>query len=81
MHEQQHFDAYLPRAKACVRIAGLHDAQVFVRRWTIREKDPTLKALGRRLDNVRSAETAANALGELKSALASRGLLREPSED
>ena len=78
MHEpaQQHFDAYLPRATACVRIAGLHDAQVFIRRWTIRDKDPLLKALGRRLDRVSSAETTASALGELQSMLASRGLLR-----
>jgi hypothetical protein len=79
-HEQRPFDAYLPRASVAVRVGGLHDAQVFVRRWTIRDKDPALKALGRRLDRVSSAEAAASALGELHNALASRGLLRPRAE-
>ena len=35
-HEQRPFDAYLPRASVAVRVGGLHDAQVFVRRWTRR---------------------------------------------
>lgn len=69
------FDACLPQLAQSVHIASLYDAQIFARRWVIRDKDPALKALVRRLDNVRSAETAASALGELKSALASRGLL------
>lgn len=76
--DQHPFDAYLPRSVAAIRVGGLHDAQVFVRRWTIRDKDPALKALGRRLDRVSSAEAAASALGELQSALESRGLLRQP---
>jgi hypothetical protein len=76
--EQHAFDAYLPRGVAPVHVGGLHDAQVFVRRWTIRDKDPALKALGRRLDRVSSAEAAASALGELQSVLAARGLLRPP---
>jgi hypothetical protein len=78
MHDPEHprFNACLPRGAVAIRIASLHDAQVFVRRWTIRDKDPTLKALGRRLDRVSSAETAASSLGALRDALASRGLLR-----
>ena len=78
--EQQPFDAYLPRGVASIRVGGLHDAQVFVRRWTIRDKDPALKALGRRLDRVSSAESAASALGDLQNALASRGLLRRRAD-
>jgi hypothetical protein len=78
--EQTSFDAYLPHGVASIRVGGLYDAQVFVRRWTIRDKDPALKALGRRLDRVSSAEAAASALGELQSALASRGLLRRREE-
>jgi hypothetical protein len=74
--EHQHFDACLPRAAIAIRIAGLHDAQVFVRRWVIRDKDPALKALVRRLDRVHSAESAARGIDDLRSALASRGLLR-----
>ena len=75
-HEQ--FDALLPRVDKSVRITCLHDAQVFARRWVIRDKDPALKALVRRLDDVRSSESAAGALDDLRSALASRGLLPHP---
>jgi hypothetical protein len=74
--EHRHFDACLPRGTVVIRIAGLHDAQVFVRRWAIRDKDPALKALGRRLDRAHSAENTASVIDELRSALASRGLLR-----
>lgn len=70
------FDACLPRLEKAVRITGLHDAQVFTRRWCIRDKDPALKALMRCLDNARSAEMAAGALTDFRRALAARGLLR-----
>ena len=73
--DNQPFDACLPRVAKAVRIAGLHDAQVFTRRWVIRDKDPALKALMRCLDKAHSAETSTRALRDLKSALASRGLL------
>jgi hypothetical protein len=75
-HDKQNFDACLPRLTEAVRIRTLHDAQVFARRWVIRDKDPALKALVRRLERAGSAENAASALGELRSALAARGLLR-----
>jgi hypothetical protein len=75
--DNQHFDACLPQVAKSVRITCLHDAQVFARRWVIRDKDPALKALVRCLEKARSAETSANALQELKSALESRGLLRQ----
>ena len=75
--DEQQFDACLPRLTEPVRIRSLHDAQIFARRWVIRDKDPALKLLVRRLDKVRSGETAASALGELKSALAARGLLQQ----
>ena len=73
--DSQQFDACLPRAIKAVRITGLHDAQVFTRRWTIRDKDPALKALMRCLDRARGAEMSAQAVLDFKTALASRGLL------
>ena len=73
--DNQQFDACLPRLAKAVRIAGLHDAQVFTRRWVIRDKDPALKRLMRCLDKAHSAEMSACALRDFKSALASRGLL------
>ena len=76
--DNQQFEACLPQVAKSVRITGLYDAQVFARRWVIRDKDPALKALVRCLEKARSAETSASALRDLKSALASRGLLPEP---
>jgi len=75
--DDQQFDACLPQVPKPVRITCLHDAQVFARRWVIRDKDPALKALVRCLERARSAETSASALRELKSALQSRGLLSQ----
>jgi hypothetical protein len=77
--ESQSFEACLPRLEKSVRITCLHDAQVFARRWVIRDKDPDLKALVRRLDRARSGDSASGALGELRRALASRGLLPRAS--
>jgi hypothetical protein len=73
--EHRQFHACLPRVEKAVRITGLHDAQVFTRRWIIRDKDPELKALMRSLDRARGAEMAERALLDFKGALASRGLL------
>ena len=79
--DNQPFDACLPRVARAVRIAGLYDAQVFTRRWVIRDKDPALKALMRRLDRAHnSSETSAHALRDFKAALASRGLLPQLTE-
>jgi hypothetical protein len=69
------FDANLPRLSKPVRISTFHDAQVFVRRWAIRDKDLAIRALRRRLDRAHSAETADSALVDLKRELAARGLL------
>jgi len=44
------FDACLPRLSKPVRISSFHDAQVFVRRWAIRDKDRAIRALRRRMD-------------------------------
>jgi hypothetical protein len=79
--DEQQFDACLPRLTESVHIRSLHDAQIFARRWAIRDKDPALKALVRRLNKVRSGEHAASALGELRNALATRGLLRRIGAD
>jgi len=73
--DHQQFDACLPRVEKAVRITGLYDAQVFTRRWIIRDKDPELKALMRCLDKARGAEMAARAMLDFKTALAARGLL------
>ena len=69
------FDARLPRLSKPVRISSFHDAQVFVRRWAIRDKDLAIRALRRRMDRAHSAETADSALLELRRELAVRGLL------
>lgn len=79
--DEAHFDACLPHRSEPIHIRSLYDAQVFARRWVIRDKDPALKALVRRLDRVRSGEHAASAFGELRSALAERGLLRQVGRD
>jgi hypothetical protein len=71
------FDAYLPGVSTAIRITSFHDAQIFARRWSIRDKDLALKGLVRRLDRANSSSSAENALRELKQALASRGLLRQ----
>lgn len=73
--EYRPFDALLPGVEKSVRIATLHDAQVFARRWVIRDKDPELKALVRRLDKARSSDSMAAALEALRQALTSRKLL------
>jgi hypothetical protein len=69
------FDAHLPGVSQSVRIASFHDAKVFVCRWTIRDKDPLLKALLRQMEHARSSATADSAIRQLQQALALRGLL------
>jgi len=73
--QTNYFDANLPGASQTVRIASLQDAKVFVCRWTIRDKDPSLKTLLRQMEQTRSSATADSAIGQLKQMLAARGLL------
>ena len=70
-----YFDAGFPGATQTVRITCLHEAKVFARRWVIRDKDPALKALLRRMEKANSSATADVAVRELKQALACRGML------
>jgi hypothetical protein len=56
--QTNYFDAHLPGASQSVRIASFYDAKVFVCRWTIRDKDPSLKELLRHMDQARSSATA-----------------------
>jgi hypothetical protein len=70
-----YFDAAFPGASQVVRIANLHEAKVFARRWVIRDKDPALKALVRRMEKANSFATGDIAIQQLKQALASRGML------
>src|SRR6266852_1830444 len=69
------FDACLPRLGKPVRISSFHDAQVFVRRWAIRDKDRAIRALRRRMDRANSSESADTAIQDMKHELAARGLL------
>ena len=50
----RHFEAHLPLVASAVRITSLYDAQVFMRRWVIRDKDRNLKALLRTLERANS---------------------------
>ncbi len=72
------FDANLPSFDRRVRINSFHDAQVFVRRWAIRDKDRAIRALLRRMEKANSSEAANSAIEELKRELAARGLLPGP---
>lgn len=69
------FDARLPGVAAGVRITSLFDAQVFTRRWVIRDKDRSLKLLLRTLERADSSERIETAMEEFKQALAARALL------
>jgi hypothetical protein len=80
-HAHEPFDAWLPRLTASIRISTLHDAQVFARRWVIRDKDPELKSLLRRVDRVNGSDAALLAMNELRAALAKRGLLSSSRTD
>jgi len=69
------FDASFIGATQVVRIATFHEAKIFARRWVIRDKEPALKALLRRIEQANSSATEDSAIRELKQALASRGML------
>jgi hypothetical protein len=69
------FDANLPNLSKSVRIKSFYEAQVFVRRWAIRDKDPSIRVLLRKLERANSATTANRAILDLKCELAARGLL------
>ncbi len=72
------FAAYLPRLGEPVRIGTYADAQLFVRRWTIRDKDPTLRELARRMERANSSERMNETMRELRRELAARGMLSAP---
>jgi hypothetical protein len=69
------FDANLPDLARPVRIKSFYEAQVFVRRWMIRDKDRSIRLLCRKLETANSAMTVNDAIQELKQELAARGLL------
>jgi rRNA-processing protein FCF1 len=69
------FEANLPGLSKPIRILTRNDAEVFTCRWTIRDRDPALKALLREMKSANSSATADVAIRRLKQALASRGLL------
>lgn len=69
------FVAYLPGLAAPVRIGTYADAQVFVRRWTIRDRDRAVRELAQRMDRANSSERMGRAMRELRRELAARGML------
>ena len=71
----QEFDANLPHLSKPVRISSFHDAQVFVRRWAIRDKDLAIRKLRGRMDRANSTESSDSAMQALKHELAARDLL------
>ena len=74
---EHHFEAFLPGVAAPVRIGSLYDAQVFTRRWVIRDKDLALKALLRKMDAANSSDSGYAAIRDFKAALVARGLLAD----
>ena len=72
---ERHFEAHLPLVATAVRITSLYDAQVFMRRWVIRDKDRNLKALLRTLERANSAARINVAMEDFKRALAAHALL------
>jgi hypothetical protein len=58
----RHFEAHLPLVATAVRITSLYDAQVFMRRWVIRDKDRNLKAVLRTPERANSADHPAMSL-------------------
>jgi hypothetical protein len=71
----QHFDARLPSVAAAIRITSIYDAQIFMRRWVIRDKDRNLKALLRRLERANSIALIDDAMRDFRQALSAHGLL------
>jgi len=69
------FTAFLPQVGTSVRISSFSDAQIFMRRWAIRDKDRTVRALLRQMERANSSESADRAIRDLKGELAKRGLL------
>ena len=63
----EHFDACLPQVAGAVRITSLADAQVFTRRWCIRDKDRDLKVLLKRLERVNSSDKGYDAIRDFKA--------------
>ena len=76
----QQFEANLPGLSKPIRILTRSDAEVFLCRWTIRDRDPELKSLLREMQRANSAATTTIATLRLKQALKSRGLLGRVDE-
>jgi hypothetical protein len=73
------FEALLPRLDTPVRIGCFQDALVFVRRWTIREKDLEVRDLLRRMQRASNWHDTLSLVGELRQKLATRGRLQQAS--
>ena len=69
------FDTTLPDLARPVRIKSFYEAQVLVRRWTIKDKDPSIRSPCRRLETANSAITVNSAIREVTQKLTARGLL------
>ena len=71
----RHFEAHLPLVATAVRITSLYDAQVFMRRWVIRDKVRNLQAVLRTPERANSAAQINVAMEDFKRALAAHALL------
>jgi hypothetical protein len=65
----------LPCVAAAIRITSIYDAQIFMRRWVIRDKERNLRVLLRKLERANSVALIDDAMGDFKQALSARGLL------
>ena len=71
----RHFEAHLSLVATAMRITSLYDAQVFMRRWVIRDKDRNLKAVLRTPERANSAAQINVAMEDFKRPLAAQALL------
>ncbi len=67
------FEAMLPRLATPIRVDCFQDALVFVRRWTIRDKDLEVRDLLRRMQKANNSRDIHSLVGELRQKLAPEG--------
>jgi hypothetical protein len=74
MPPDHHFSATLPGTVVLIRITSLYEAQIFLRRWVIRDGDLELKKLLRRLERANCSNSAYDAIAAFKRMLMQHGL-------
>jgi hypothetical protein len=74
MPPDYHFSATLPGVAVPIRITSIYEAQIFLRRWVIRDGDLALKKLLRRLERAHCSNSIYDAIAEFKRMLMRHGL-------